>query len=754
MSESPSFITDLAVILTIAAVVSLIFKSLKQPVVLGYIVAGILAGPSFSFLPTVSNTEGIHTWANIGIIFLLFALGLEFSFKKLVKVGGTAITSAITIVVGMMTLGFFTGKFLGWSEMNCLFLGGMLSMSSTTIIFKAFDDMNLRSKHFAGVVFGILIVEDIFAVLLMVLLSTLAASKAVEGMELLNSVLSLCLFLVVSFVVGIYMIPSLLKRFKHHLNDETLLIMSIGLCLGMVLIAEATGFSAALGAFLMGSLLAETLEAERIETIIRPVKNLFGAIFFVSVGMLIEPALLWEYRLPILVLTVVVMCGQIFFSSLGILISGQSLHTAIRSGFSLAQIGEFAFIIAGLGLTLQVIDAHLYPIVVAVSVLTTFFTPYMIRFAEPSYAFLNKHIPSRVFRFLTHYSFGSQTVKQKSMWNKLLRSLFSIVITYLSISFVLILLWLQFVMPLITNYLPGIKGEILGLISILLLISPMLRAIMIKKNHSEEYKTLWGDHRFNHAPLISLIALRIMLCIGIVMIPVHSILGSTFGTMLIIAGIAVALMIYSKRLKKYSIMMERRFFNNLGAREEAKERIAPISREFATNLLEKDLHLADYEIQQSSPCIGKKLKELDFRTKSNINVVTIVRGENRINIPGGEERIYPFDKLVVVGTDADLEKFNTHIEERHKKNNTNALDNENNRMNIEQFHVSKKSELIGHSIIQSGIRDKACCLVIGIEKNDVFIRNPHPTTLFEEGDTVWIVGERKKVEQLSDGKKI
>ena len=754
MSESPSFITDLAVILTIAAVVSLIFKSLKQPVVLGYIVAGILAGPSFSFLPTVSNTEGIHTWANIGIIFLLFALGLEFSFKKLVKVGGTAITSAITIVVGMMTLGFFTGKFLGWSGMNCLFLGGMLSMSSTTIIFKAFDDMNLRSKHFAGVVFGILIVEDIFAVLLMVLLSTLAASKAVEGMELLNSVLSLCLFLVVSFVVGIYMIPSLLKRFKHHLNDETLLIMSIGLCLGMVLIAEATGFSAALGAFLMGSLLAETLEAERIETIIRPVKNLFGAIFFVSVGMLIEPALLWEYRLPILVLTVVVMCGQIFFSSLGILISGQSLHTAIRSGFSLAQIGEFAFIIAGLGLTLQVIDAHLYPIVVAVSVLTTFFTPYMIRFAEPSYAFLNKHIPSRVFRFLTHYSFGSQTVKQKSMWNKLLRSLFSIVITYLSISFVLILLWLQFVMPLITNYLPGIKGEILGLISILLLISPMLRAIMIKKNHSEEYKTLWGDHRFNHAPLISLIALRIMLCIGIVMIPVHSILGSTFGTMLIIAGIAVALMIYSKRLKKYSIMMERRFFNNLGAREEAKERIAPISREFATNLLEKDLHLADYEIQQSSPCIGKKLKELDFRTKSNINVVTIVRGENRINIPGGEERIYPFDKLVVVGTDADLEKFNTHIEERHKKNNTNALDNENNRMNIEQFHVSKKSELIGHSIIQSGIRDKACCLVIGIEKNDVFIRNPHPTTLFEEGDTVWIVGERKKVEQLSDGKKI
>lgn len=752
MSQIPTLISDLAVILISAGLVTLLFKKWKQPVVLGYIVAGLLAGPSIKQIPTVTDTESIRIWADIGVIFLLFALGLDFSFKKLMKVGGTAIIGAITIVIGMMTLGYTTGLSLGWGHMNSLFLGGMLSMSSTTIIFKAFDDMGLRNQRFAGVVFGILVVEDLFAVLLMVLLSTLAVSKHVEGMELLNSVVKLGIFLLFCFVIGIYLIPSFLKKAKSFLNDETLLIFSIGLCLGMVIIATKAGFSSALGAFVMGSILAETLAAEHIEHLIKPVKDLFGAIFFVSVGMLIDPALLWEYKIPILILTLVVMTGQILFASFGVLLSGQPVKIAIQSGFSLAQIGEFAFIIASLGLTLGVTGHFLYPIVVAVSVITTFFTPYMIRLADPAYRIAERIIPQSWMKFLERYSSGSNTIRQKSAWNKLLKALVRIVGTYTAVTLVLIFMWLHWIAPLILREVPGIYGEILSLVVILVIISPMLRAIMMKKNHSEEFLQLWEDNKYNRGPLVSLIVLRIILCIGLVMLPVASLLNAALGIMLAITATVIAIVIFSKRLKKQSILMERRFFTNLAARELEKEKSAPIKQRFANHLLERDLHLADFEVKQNSPSMGKTLKELNFRQKCNVNIVTIIRGGLRINIPGGEERLYPFDKLVVVGADEDLEHFRRYLEERYKQSQLDRK--ESKEVNMEQFIIVEGSKLIGRTILESGIRDKAACLVIGIERGATSIKNPSPSTVFQEGDIVWIVGEHEKVLRLSEGKTV
>lgn len=752
MSHIPALISDLAVILISAGLVTLLFKKLKQPVVLGYIVAGILAGPSIKEIPTVSDAESIRIWADIGVIFLLFALGLDFSFKKLMKVGGTAVIGAVTIVIGMMTLGYITGLSLGWGHMNSLFLGGMLSMSSTTIIFKAFDDMGLRNQRFAGIVFGILVVEDLFAVLLMVLLSTLAVSKHVEGIELLNSVVKLGVFLLFCFVIGIYLLPSFLKKAKTFLNDETLLIVSIGLCLGMVIIATKAGFSSALGAFVMGSILAETVEAEHIEHLIKPVKDLFGAIFFVSVGMLIDPALLWQYKIPILILTCVVMIGQILFASFGVLVSGLPLKIAIQSGFSLAQIGEFAFIIASLGLTLGVTSHFLYPIVVAVSVITTFFTPYMIRAAEPTYKFVDRMVPKSWMTFLERYSSGSNTIRQKSAWDKLLKSLVRIVGTYAAVTLVLIFIWLQFVSPIIIKQLPGIQGNILSLVLILLLISPMLRAIMMKKNHSVEFRQLWMDSKYNRGPLVSLIILRIILCISMVMLPVARLLNLAAGIMLAIAGTVIALVIFSKRLKRQSILMERRFFSNLTARELEYERKAPISQRFANHMLERDLHLADFEVKQNSPSMGKTLKELNFRQKCNINIVTIIRGERRINIPGGNERLYPFDKLVVVGADDDLEHFRKYLEERYKT--AMSVNKQTEEVNMEQFLIISGSHLIGRTILESGIRDNSGCLVIGIERGTTSIKNPAPTTVFEEGDIVWIVGEHEKVVRLSEGKTV
>ena len=744
MSDIPVLISDLAIILFSAGLITILFKWLKQPVVLGYIVAGIIAGPYTFGGPMITDAENIHIWADIGVIFLLFALGLDFSFKKLMNIGGTAIISALTIVGAMMMLGYITGLSLGWGHMNSLFLGGMLSMSSTTIIFKAFDDMGLRNQRFAGVVFGILVVEDLFAVVLMVLLSTLAVSKHFEGMEMVDSILKLIAFLVFWSITGIFLIPTFLKKTKQWLNGETLLVVSLGLCLGMVLLAVKAGFSSALGAFVMGSILAETIEAENIEHLIKPVKDLFGAIFFVSVGMMIDPAMLVEYWFPILLITVVVMAGQITFAASGILLSGQSLRIAIQSGFSLAQIGEFAFIIASLGMTLHVTDKFLYPIVVTVSVITTFFTPYMIRLAEPTYQFVTKHLPTPWIHFLDRYSTGTNTIRHKSTWHQLLKALCRIVITYTILSVFTIALFLQYLTPLIRKELPGIQGGLVSAVAILLLISPFLRAIMMKKNHSEEFQQLWSDSKYNRGPLVSLIVLRVALCIGIV----------AAGLLLVIATAVILFFIYSKRLKKYSIQLERRFLRNFTARQKEQERKSPIKQRFVKHLLDRDLHLADFEVSQSSPSVGKTLKELNFRQTCGVSVVTIIRGEERINIPGGEERLYPFDHIIVAATDKEINVFREFVENRIEKRKHELELQRPPEVSLEQFTIEADTPLVGRSIRESGIRDKAACLVIGIERNGTSTMNPTPDTTFEAGDVVWIVGEKDKLLHLAAGETI
>lgn len=411
MSEVAPLISDLATILIIAGIITVIFKWLGQPVIVGYIVAGIMAGPSISLFPTVSDQANIKIWADIGVIFLLFAIGLDFSFRKLISVGASAIFSTVIIVCGMMFLGYTAGNAMGFSHTSCIFLGGMLSMSSTAIVFKAFSDMGLLDQKFTGIVLGILIIEDVVAVIMMVVLSTLAVGKHFEGFEMLESILKLAAFLIFWSALGIYLIPTLLKRLNRFISNEILLTTSLGLCLGMVMIATKAGFSAALGAFVMGSLLAETDKAEEIAHIVQPVKDLFASVFFVSVGMMIDPAMIWEYAVPVFILTALVLCGQVLFGSFGVLLSGQPLKIAIQAGFSLAQVGEFAFIIASLGISLNVMDKYLYPVIVAVSVITTFLTPYMIRLSDPVYCFADRHLPQFLKDYLTHLFFWNNDHK-------------------------------------------------------------------------------------------------------------------------------------------------------------------------------------------------------------------------------------------------------------------------------------------------------------------------------------------------------
>lgn len=747
MSQLTPLISDLALILICAGIMTLIFKKLKQPLVLGYIVAGFICTPHFKFTPSVVDSASIHIWSEIGVIFLLFALGLEFSFKKLMKVGGSAVISACTIIFCMILVGVFVGWTFGWNRMDCIYLGGMLAMSSTTIIYKAFDDMGLRQQRFAGLVLSILILEDILAIVLMVMLSTMAVSQNFEGGEMVYSILKLLFFLILWFVVGIYGIPLFLKRVRKLMSDETLLIVSLALCFGMVYLAALVGFSPAFGAFIMGSILSETIESEHIGKLVSPVKDLFGAIFFVSVGMMVDPAMIVEYKYQILVIVLAVLLGQTIFGTTGVLLSGQPLKTAMQCGFSLTQIGEFAFIIASLGVSLKVTSHFLYPIVVAVSVITTFLTPYMIRLAVPAYNVIDKYMPSRWRRLLDRYSSGASVANHSNNWKKLVIAIIRIVLIYAVLSIAVTALFLHFIVPLAIDMLGGLWGRILGAALTIAAIAPFLRAMIMKKNRSEEFKSLWSDSRFNHAPLISIILLRIVIAIGFIVFIIENLFRASAALMVGIAIIVVCAMILSRFLKKQSIVLERTFVRNLHYKEIQQEYLGEKQPEYAGRLLDRDLHLSDFLIPAESAWAGKTLRELDLGKKYDVHVASIIRGKHRLNIPDGNTCIFPNDLIQVIGTDEQLSLFASVAEKA-----IHTYDDEDfgkHEMKLKQFVVAKDSPFVGHSIIECGIRNKYHCLVVGIESaGEDVLRTPQVHMPLKEDDVVWVVGEEDDLNQL------
>lgn len=747
MSQLTPLISDLALILICAGIMTLIFKKLKQPLVLGYIVAGFICTPHFKFTPSVVDSASIHIWSEIGVIFLLFALGLEFSFKKLMKVGGSAVISACTIIFCMILVGVFVGWTFGWNRMDCIYLGGMLAMSSTTIIYKAFDDMGLRQQRFAGLVLSILILEDILAIVLMVMLSTMAVSQNFEGGEMVYSILKLLFFLILWFVVGIYGIPLFLKRVRKLMSDETLLIVSLALCFGMVYLAALVGFSPAFGAFIMGSILSETIESEHIGKLVSPVKDLFGAIFFVSVGMMVDPAMIVEYKYQILVIVLAVLLGQTIFGTTGVLLSGQPLKTAMQCGFSLTQIGEFAFIIASLGVSLKVTSHFLYPIVVAVSVITTFLTPYMIRLAVPAYNVIDKYMPSRWRRLLDRYSSGASVANHSNNWKKLVIAIIRIVLIYAVLSIAVTALFLHFIVPLATDMLGDLWGRILGAALTIAAIAPFLRAMIMKKNRSEEFKSLWSDSRFNHAPLISIILLRIVIAIGFIVFIIENLFRASAALMVGIAIIVVCAMILSRFLKKQSIVLERTFVRNLHYKEIQQEYLGEKQPEYAGRLLDRDLHLSDFLIPEESAWAGKTLRELDLGKKYDVHVASIIRGKHRLNIPDGNTCIFPNDLIQVIGTDEQLSLFASVAEKA-----IHTYDDEDfgkHEMKLKQFVVAKDSPFVGHSIIECGIRNKYHCLVVGIESaGEDVLRTPQVHMPLKEDDVVWVVGEEDDLNQL------
>ncbi len=745
-----ALIRDLALILVVAGVVTLLFKKLRQPLVLGYIVAGFLVSPHMPWLASVVDKENIQTWADIGVMFLLFSLGLDFSFKKILKMGMQPVIAALSIVTSMLLLGMFVGKCFGWSQMNCIFLGGMLAMSSTTIIYKAFDDMGLRQQRFASLVMSVLILEDVLAIVMMVMLSTIAGGQSPDGGRLLGQVVRLVVILVMWFVVGIFLIPLFLRRTRKLMTEETLVIVSLGLCCLMAVVATQAGFSSAFGAFVMGSILAETIEADKIIRVVEPVKNLFGAVFFVSVGMLVDPHVLTTQWLPIVVLTLTILLGQAVFGSLGYMFSGQPLKTAMRCGFSMAQIGEFAFIIASLGLSLGVISEFLYPVVVAVSVVTTFLTPYMIRAAEPAYDQLEKRIPKIWMRRLNRISSQGQTSEtEKSNWRALLSQMGLYTLIYSILSVMVITLLNTFLLPHLRQLLSATKwtwmANVVTGLAELIIIAPFLRAMIMKKNHSDEFKALWTERPVNRLPLTFTIIMRMVIAMGFVFYVVNSMSRFRNAVIVCIALVVIMAVIMSRGIKQRSIRMERLFLQNLRSREIAAQVSGRKRPLFEGRLSDRDIHITDFDVPNDSQWAGQPLNSLHLRERFGVQVSSILRGQRRINIPGGQTVVFPSDRIQVIGSDEQLAAVGQALRgERFGED----VEIEKREMLLTQLTLSPHSSFAGKTLRNSGIREQYGCLVVGVEEGQKDLSAIDPNRTLEPGDILWVVGESEQLARL------
>ena len=749
MEELPHLIIDLAYILIVAGAVTIIFKKLRQPLVLGYIVAGFLAGPHMPYTPSIMDSTSIDDWSQIGVIFLMFTLGLEFSFRRIVKMGLRPIISALLVMACMISVGSEVGWLFGWSDMDRLFLGGMLAMSSTTIIYKAFDDLGLRMQPFASNVLSVLILEDILGILLMVILSALAVSRKLEGVELVNSLLTLGFFLLLWFLVGVFLIPLLLRRFRKYINTETLLIVSVGLCFMMAVIATDVGYSPAFGAFMMGSIMAETTDSERIISSISSLKDFFGAIFFVSVGMLVDPNILMEYWLPIIAITFAVILGQMIFGSLSFLVAGNNLKDSVKCGFSLVQIGEFAFIIAALGESLGVTSKFIYPVVVAVSIITTFFTPYIIKLSDPFFKRLEKIIPQNISNRKFAYLKRKHSVIQKkynirNAWKYLMKSILIQTVSYLTLCSAIVGASFSSLLPLSRQLCGHWYGNIVCGVITILLVAPCIRPVVVRKNNSIEAKYIRKFNKFHRLMLRLVIALKFYLGCSVVYYILDFLSPLWWFWHIVISIILMTGIIYNRRIKLMSIRIERTFRNNLQSKEENK-RLPSYMRK----LKGRDLQISSFTIPQNTKWGGKTLSQLNFGRTEHIHIAAITRGSQRINIPGGNNRIYPGDIIEIVSDEDGTRSFQMKMAQ-----SVIVVDERNlakNKLSIIKIDISNMSPLCGKTLIEIDFRSRYNCMVVGIEDDMGNLQVTEAQRKFQAGERIWVVGEEADLAMLKMG---
>ena len=750
MSELPALFYDLALILVTAGIATVIFKWMKQPVVLGYIIAGFLIGPNFEWFPVINDHTSVETWSEIGMVFMLFGIELEFSFKKLKKVGGTVGITALTELITMCVVGFLLGKILGWSQMDCIFLGAMLSISSTTIIAKAFDDMKLNREKFSGNVIGELVVEDLEAVLLMVILSTMAVSKTFDGMQLVYSMLKLLFFLVVWFLGGIFLVPTVLRWARKFMSEETLTVFSVGLCFLMVVLANLAGFSSALGAFIMGSILAETLEAEKIHELTTPIKNLFGAIFFVSVGMMVDPRILVEYWWQILVITIILLIFKPLSNVVGRLLAGVDLKQSMQGGFCFSQIGEFSFIIATLGLSYGVIDDFLYPIIVSVSIITTFLTPYAIKSATPCYGWVTKHLPRRWLEKFENIDLGIKvrSGKKVTMGGFVSHQLKNIVI-YLAIIIAVVLISFS-ICSFVMRFVPAPWNSAISTALALVIVSPFLWAMGFKHTLANTTKKLMEASKFNRTIILVVFILRFLIVWVVATSVIRHFFNASFWSHLHIGSpwfrfinvgfglvYAIMLRVLSPAMKFYK-RIEERFMDNLNKRQKVQVFSIP-------EILQENCHLQKMKLSPDSPYSGKLIKDTDFRDNYNVSVVRVERGKQVFELPKSDFQLFPYDKITFVGHEDHLRLLVSRVEAFDER-----LVAEHGESDVEMYkvEVTPDSPFVGVSLMNSGLADQYEAMVIAIERDGDFILNPSARITFKPHDYVWFVAQKSKAEVL------
>ena len=747
MSEELNLVKDLALILISAGLFTIISKALKQPLILGYIVAGFIIGPHLGLFG-ITSKESVEHWSELGIIFLLFALGLEFSFKKLLKVGSSALITAGCVCVGMFVVGNIVGHAMGWSSMESIFLGGLMSMSSTTIIIKAYTDLGLKNKAYATLVFGTLVVEDLIAVVLMVLLTTIATANQFAGAEMLMGLAKLLFFLILWFLVGIYVIPSFLKWARRYLNDEILLLVAIGLCFGMVVLASYAGFSSALGAFVMGSILSETIEGEHINKLVVNIKDLFGAIFFVSVGMMVDPHVIAAHWLPILILTLVTILGMTLFGSLGALVSGRGLNTAVHTGFSLAQLGEFSFIIAGLGVSLGVMRGFIYPVIIAVSVLTTFTTPYMIKAATPVCNFLYKKLPVKLLAKLDPSpDMGRASAEEQSEWKLLLRSYFLRVLLYSVILLAIFLGSKLYLDKLLVRIMPDLATAWRNAVSLgitLTVMAPFLYGLAVNgSNIKHAAIQLMKKKDSNKWPVLALVFLRIFIAIAFVIATILLHYSLSYWSLLLIVLAGVAFFILARRSVHQFTGLEARFMTNLNQKEEYERMRTPIASGVRSKMKGHNVAAENVIISPDSPYAGKQLKNIPIRQKYGVNIAKVIRGSRRILVPSPEEYIYPYDEVLAIGTREEV----MHFVEDMNAIQDHPVSYEADDFVLDSFELQKGCYLDGKVLRDTNMRQHGC-MVVGIERDGTSLMSPKPDFQFQAGDFVWLAGERVECEKM------
>ncbi|MCQ2301366.1 MAG: cation:proton antiporter [Bacteroidales bacterium] len=750
MENLPALFSDLALILVTAGITTLLFKWLKQPVVLGYIIAGFLIGPNFEWFPVIKDQVSVETWSEIGMVFMLFGIGLEFSFKKLKKVGGTVGITALTELVTMCVVGFLLGKILGWSQMDCIFLGAMLSISSTMIIAKAFDDMKLGREKFAGNVIGELVVEDLEAVLLMVILSTLAVSKTFNGAALLGSMLKLVFFILIWFLGGIFLVPTILKWARKFMSEETLTVFSIGLCFLMVVFANLAGFSSALGAFVMGSILAETLEAEAIHRLTTPIKNLFGAIFFVSVGMMVDPRILVDYWWQILVITIVLLIFKPLSNVVGRLLAGIGLKEAMQGGFCFSQIGEFSFIIATLGLSYGVIDGFMYPIIVSVSIITTFITPYAIKLGIPTYNWVEKRIPPHLKERINNKEAGLKVKSGKhvDMKSFLVKQLKSLVI-YSAIIIALMLLCFS-ICSLAIKYISTPWNYVISLIFTLVILSPFLWAVGFRYSMTDLTNKLMKVNRFNKMLIRVISIIRILLAWAVVYNVMRHYLNASFWnewevskSVFVWLNVGFSL-VFTLLLRLLSPAMnfyrriEKRFLENLNHRQSNQVFTIP-------EVLQENCRLSKMTLSPDSQYSGKTIRETDFRDNFNVSVVSVERGKNNYDLPKPDFQLFPFDKITFVGNEDKLRQLMGRIESFEDNLVNEHIDGD---VDMYKVQVRPDSPYCGVMLKDSDLASRYNTMVIALERDGDFILNPSPRVAFAPNDIVWFVASSANAKVL------